>query len=144
MRFRRWLRAMDDSHAMVRMKAAISLGRLGDVRGLPALLDALSDSARIVRVQAPFALMDIGYLPDGSAVGDAFRKALEEHRDVVYGVQGDDPGFHESLGQVYEAQGLFEDARREFEIVAKLDPPASRRPRLIWRDWRENRSVLSR
>ena len=114
--------AMDDSHAMVRMKAAISLGRLGDVRGLPALLDALSDSARIVRVQAPFALMDIGYLPDGSAVGDAFRRALEEHRDVVYGVQGDDPGFHESLGQVYEAQGLFEDARREFEIVAKLDP----------------------
>ena len=114
--------AMDDSHAMVRMKAAISLGRLGDVRGLPALLDALSDSARIVRVQAPFALMDIGYLPDGSAVGDAFRKALEEHRDVVYGVQGDDPGFHESLGQVYEAQGFFEDARREFEIVAELDP----------------------
>ena len=114
--------AMDDSHAMVRMKAAISLGRLGDVRGLPALLDALSDSARIVRVQAPFALMDIGYLPDGSAVGDAFRRALEEHRDVVYGVQGDDPGFHEGLGQVYEAQGLFEDARREFEIVAKLDP----------------------
>ncbi|MCY3868066.1 MAG: ammonia-forming cytochrome c nitrite reductase subunit c552 [Gemmatimonadetes bacterium] len=114
--------AMDDSHAMVRMKATISLGRLGDVRGLPALLDALSDSARIVRVQAPFALMDIGYLPDGSAVGDAFRRALEEHRDVVYGVQGDDPGFHESLGQVYEAQGLFEDARREFEIVAKLDP----------------------
>ena len=114
--------AMDDSHAMVRMKAAVSLGRLGDVRGLPALLDALSDSARIVRVQAPFALMDIGYLPDGSALGDAFRKALEEHRDVVYGVQGDDPGFHESLGQVYEAQGRFEDARREFEIVAKLDP----------------------
>ena len=114
--------AMDDSHAMVRMKAAVSLGRLGDVRGLPALLDALADSARIVRVQTPFALMDIGYLPDGSAVGDAFRRALEEHRDVVYGVQGDDPGFHESLGQVYEAQGRFEDARREFEIVAKLDP----------------------
>ena len=114
--------AMDDPHAMVRMKAAISLGRLGDVRGLPALLDALSDSARIVRVQAPFALMDIGYLPDGSALGDAFRRALEEHRDVVYGVQGDDPGFHESLGQVYEAQGRFEDARREFEIVARLDP----------------------
>ena len=114
--------AMDDSHAMVRMKAAISLGRLGDVRGLPALLDALTDSARIVRVQAPFALMDIGYLPDGSAAGNAFRRALEEHRDVVYGVQGDDPGFHESLGQVYEAQGLFDDARREFEIVAKLDP----------------------
>ena len=114
--------AMDDSHAMVRMKAAVSLGRLGDVRGLPALLDALADSARIVRVQVPFALMDIGYLPDGSAVGDAFRKALEAHRDVVYGVQGDDPGFHEGLGQVYEAQGRFEDARREFEIVAKLDP----------------------
>ena len=116
------LDAIDDPHAMVRMKAAISLGRLGDVRGLPALLDALSDSARIVRVQAPFALMDVGYLPDDSAMGDAFRRALEEHRQVVYGVQGDDPGFHESLGQVYEAQGRFEDARREFEIVARLDP----------------------
>ena len=116
------LEAIDDPHAMVRMKAAISLGRLGDVRGLPALLDALSDSARIVRVQAPFALMDVGYLPDDSAMGDAFRRALEEHRQVVYGVQGDDPGFHESLGQVYEAQGRFEDALREFEIVARLDP----------------------
>ena len=92
------------------------------MRGLPALLDALSDSARIVRVQVPFALMDIGYLPDGSALGDAFRRALDEHRDVVYSVQGDDPGFHESLGQVYEAQGRFEDAKREFEIVARLDP----------------------
>ena len=114
--------AMGDPHAMVRMKAAISLGRLGDVRGVPALLDALSDSARIVRVQAPFALMDVGYLPDDSAVGNAFRNALEEHRRVVSGVQADDPGFHESLGQVYEAQGRFEDARREFEIVARLDP----------------------
>ncbi len=114
--------AMDDPHAMVRMKAAISLGRLGDARGLPALLEALADSARIVRVQVPFALMDIGYLPDDSAMGEAFRRALDEHRDVVYGVQGDDPGFHESLGQVCEAQGRFEDARREFEIVAELDP----------------------
>jgi tetratricopeptide (TPR) repeat protein len=114
--------AMDDPHPMVRMKAAVALGRLGDVRGLPVLLDALSDSSRIVRVQAPFALMDIGYMPDGSARGDAFRQALLEHRDVVYGVQGDDPGFHESLGQVYERQGRFEDAQREFEIVAKLDP----------------------
>ena len=116
------IEAMGDPQAMVRMKAAVSLGRLGDVRGLPALLKALSDSARIVRVQAPFALMDVGYLPDDSAVGNAFRSALEEHRRVVYGVQADDPGFHESLGQVYEAQGRFADARREFEIVARLDP----------------------
>ncbi|MDP6040732.1 MAG: tetratricopeptide repeat protein, partial [Candidatus Latescibacteria bacterium] len=114
--------AMDDSHPMVRMKAVVALGRLGDVRGVPVLLDALSDSARIVRVQAPFALMDIGYIPDESERGDAFRQALLEHRDVVYGVQGDDPGFHESLGQVYERQGRFDDARQEFEIVAKLDP----------------------
>ena len=113
---------VEDPRAMVRMKAAISLGRLGDVRGVPALLDALSDSARIVRVQAPFALMDVGYLPDDSALGNAFRSALEEHRQVVAGVQADDPGFHESLGQVYEAQGRFDAALREFEIVARLDP----------------------
>ena len=31
-------------------------------------------------------------------------------------------GFHESLGQVYERQGHFDDARKEFELVARLDP----------------------
>ncbi|MFT5370136.1 MAG: putative CXXCH cytochrome family protein, partial [Candidatus Latescibacterota bacterium] len=110
---------MDDGHAMVRMKATVSLGRLGDVRAIPQLLKALSDSARVVRVQAPFALMDLGYIDQTT---DAFQKALAEHRDVVASVQSDDPGFHESLGQVYERQGQFDAAAREFQIVAKLDP----------------------
>lgn len=113
------IEAMDDEHAMVRMKATVSLGRLGDVRALPSLIEALSDSARLIRVQAPFALMDLGYVDQ---TRDDFQKALAEHREVVAGVQSDDPGYHESLGQVYERQGQFDAAKREFQIVAKLDP----------------------
>jgi len=113
------IQAMADDHAMVRMKATVSLGRLGDMRALPSLIQALSDSARLIRVQAPFALMDLGYIDQ---TGDAFQKALAEHRKVVSGVQSDDPGYHESLGQVYERQGQFDAAQREFQIVAKLDP----------------------
>lgn len=115
----RVINMMDDDHAMVRMKATISLGKLGDVRAIPKLMHALSDSARLVRIQAPFALMDLGYLDQTS---DAFQKALTEHRGVVATVQSDDPGYHESLGQVYEQQGQFDAAEKEFRIVAKLDP----------------------
>ncbi|MBT4138196.1 MAG: ammonia-forming cytochrome c nitrite reductase subunit c552 [Candidatus Latescibacteria bacterium] len=113
------IQVMDDEHAMVRMKAAISLGRLGDMRAIPKLIAALSDSAKLVRIQAPFALMDLGYLDQTS---DRFKNALSEHRGVVATVQSDDPGYHESLGQVYEQQGQFDAAEREFRIVAKLDP----------------------
>ena len=115
----RVINMMDDGHAMVRMKATISLGKLGDVRAIPKLVEALSDSARLVRVQAPFALMDLGYLDQTS---DVFQKALAEHQNVVATVQSDDPGYHESLGQVYEQQGQFDLAEKEFRIVAKLDP----------------------
>lgn len=113
------VKKMSDEHAMVRMKATVALGRLRDGRAIPALLDALSDSTLTVRVQAPFALMDLGYLDQTS---HPFQNALAEHREVVAGVQSDDPGYHESLGQVYEQQGKFDAAEREFRIVAKLDP----------------------
>lgn len=113
---------LNNDHPMVRIRSAVALGRLGDLRGFPALLVALSDSIRSVRIFSAFALMDAGYLPDNSTAGALFAKAFEIHKKMVMGVQGDDPGLHESLGEVYERQGRYEEAMREMEIVARLDP----------------------
>src|SRR5690606_23433610 len=49
----------------VRRRAALAVGRIGDRRGTPLLLDALTDTSALVRADAAFAL---GLLRDSSAV----------------------------------------------------------------------------
>ena len=113
---------LTDAHPMVRLKAVMALGQIGDLRALSLLLSALSDSSLSVRIQVPFALMDMGYVPGDADAKRVLDQVLSEHRAVVYGVQSDDPGFRESLAQIYERQGQFEEAEREFDMVAQLDP----------------------
>src|SRR5204863_8379671 len=58
--------ALQDESQFVRMAAARSLGRLGDKKAVPALLEALSDPMFMVRQNAMWALGEIG---DPAALG---------------------------------------------------------------------------
>lgn len=49
----------------VRRRAALAIGRIGDHRGTPLLLEALADTSALVRADAAFALGELG---DSSAV----------------------------------------------------------------------------
>jgi cyclophilin family peptidyl-prolyl cis-trans isomerase len=69
----------------VRRHAVLAIGRIGDRRGVPLLLDALDDTVPTVVAEAAFAL---GELADSSdAVTGALRRLVETHPDDSIGVE---------------------------------------------------------
>ena len=62
-----------DPDYKVRLSAALNLGKLGDRRGVPALIDGLEDTDRTVRGVAAAAL---GKLVDASVAADVAARAI--------------------------------------------------------------------
>ncbi|MGA7076414.1 MAG: HEAT repeat domain-containing protein [Halobacteriota archaeon] len=54
------IKALDDTSAEVRIKAAYALGKIGDSRAVEPLIRALDDAAPEVRTGATYALGEIG------------------------------------------------------------------------------------
>jgi len=71
------------AHALIRAHAVESLGRLGDRRAVPTLIDALRDPYRLVRAYAAGALAEVG---DPQAI-DPLLTALEA--DEFFGVRAE-------------------------------------------------------
>ncbi len=85
---------MSDAEARIRRRAALAVGRVGLVDGVPALVRLLqTDTDAEVRQMAAFAL---GLIGDASAV-DALRAAVGDPSPVV-------------AGRAAEALGLIGDA----------------------------------
>jgi len=61
---------LNDPHALVRSRAAVALGSLGDKRGLEMLAGALEDTNHSVRTQAAQALGQIGGPQAAQILGD--------------------------------------------------------------------------
>src|SRR2546426_5661140 len=72
----RWLTQLRSNDVTLRSDAAHQLGKLGDERAVPALVEALSDSDEYVRKSAVTALRRIG----GPAAMEGLRQALAEDR----------------------------------------------------------------
>ncbi|HUB06385.1 MAG TPA: HEAT repeat domain-containing protein [Myxococcales bacterium] len=100
-----WLQKLKDPQGPVRERAAYELGRLGDVKAIPALLDALKDDDLFARFAENTAL---GWLVEGSAAGKAQAKAASARLDQI--LQDED-------GKVYYIK-IDEDLKR---LAARLE-----------------------
>jgi predicted CXXCH cytochrome family protein len=116
------IQALADPFPMQRLRAAIALGRIGDSRAIPPLVSVLSDSTRAVRIYTAFALSDLGFLPPAGQTQDAYQLALAEYEQMAQGLQSDDPGMLDGLGELKERNGDYTAARSLFDAVQKLDP----------------------
>ena len=74
---------LEDEHALVRSRAAIALGKLGDQRAVTALESALSDSHGTVRTQVIHALGLIGGESATLALGDILLRGTDDRERVV-------------------------------------------------------------
>ncbi|MEE2753484.1 MAG: ammonia-forming cytochrome c nitrite reductase subunit c552, partial [Candidatus Latescibacterota bacterium] len=116
------IEALKDPYPMVRLRSAVALGRIGDIRAIPPLISVLFDSTRSVRIYTAFALSDLDFQPTGGPIADAFLLALSEYEGMVNRLHRDDPGLLDGLGELRERNGQYEEARALFESVRMLDP----------------------
>src|SRR3989442_5618051 len=75
----RWLTQLRSNDVTLRSDAAHQLGKLGDERAVPVLVEALSDSDEYVRKSAVTALRRIG----GPAAMEGLRQALADRSEQV-------------------------------------------------------------
>ena len=114
-----------DSEPMVRITAVRSLGLLDDLRIVPVLFAKLVDPARVVRVRAAEALLNMSITTADGAPGEALVAAQDEwiaslrsFDDVSYN--------HLTLSRLLVARGNSEDAVRELNVAIRLDPSDAR------------------
>lgn len=109
---------LEDKSAAVRERAALALGRIGDARAIPALVEALQkDQAEDVRLMAAFAL---GEIEDSQSM-PALLAALELKR-LPLGVS---TRIIEALGKVASLPSVDETKRAEISArIERLTMPA--------------------
>jgi HEAT repeat protein len=100
-----WLGKLKDPQGPVRERAAFELGREGDPKAIPALLEALKDDDLFARFAENAAL---GWLIEGSAAGKAQAKAAATRLDAI---------LEDEDGKVYYIK-IDEDLKR---LAARLE-----------------------
>jgi tetratricopeptide (TPR) repeat protein len=117
------LKLTDDSSPLVRASVAESLGERLDRAGANALLQAVGDDYRLVRVRAAAALAMIPEerLPEEQRrrVRDAMVELMDSMR-----ARADDMASHYNLGNFLMARGRMPEAAAEFEAATRLQPEA--------------------
>lgn len=114
-----------DSEPMVRITAVRSLGLLDDLRIVPVLFAKLVDPARVVRVRAAEALLNMSVTTAEGAPGQALAAAQDEWLASLRSF--DDVSYnHLTLSRLFVARGNTEEAVRELNVAIRLDPSDAR------------------
>ena len=117
--------AASDSEPMVRATAVRTLGLFDDRRLVPVLVAHLVDSARVVRVRAAEALLNMTIETLDGPAGDALRAAQDEWMTSLRSFE-DAAYNHVTLARLLAARGQTADAARELSIATRLDPSDAR------------------
>jgi hypothetical protein len=117
--------AASDSEPMVRATAVRTLGLFDDRKLVPVLVAHLVDSARVVRVRAAEALLNLSIDTLDGPAGDALRAAQDEW---IAGLRSfEDAAYnHVTLARLLTARGQAADAARELSTATRLDPSDAR------------------
>jgi tetratricopeptide (TPR) repeat protein len=118
------LQAVEDDHPLVRSMAALKLGQIEDAdldRIGPTLANALSDSSRIVRMNASLSLLNRGVRGLKGEAGRLFEETKKDHvaRAAIY---PDDAETQLNLGKFYVMLRDAEGAARAFDTSYQLAP----------------------
>ena len=113
----------DDPSPLVRASVAEALGERLDQANAAALLKAVGDDYRLVRVRAAAALAGIPEerLPEDQRL--RVREAMAELMDSMKS-RPDDMASHYNLGNFHMARGQMPEAVTEFETATRLQPDA--------------------
>jgi hypothetical protein len=117
--------AASDPEAMVRATAVRSLGLMDDRKLVPVLVAHLVDPARVVRVRAAEALLNMSIATLDAPAGDALRAAQDEWRESLRSFE-DLPYSHVTLGRLAAARGDLSEAVRELTTATRMDPTDAR------------------
>jgi len=123
---RKWpslIRATGDPSPLVRANAAESLGDRIDHAALEALLAALGDEFRLVRVRAAAAMAAIPRDLLDAGIAAAFDKAVGEFKATL-DARPDHWASHYNMGSLYLSQRDYRQAAAFFETAIRLRPRA--------------------
>lgn len=114
---------LDDSSPLVRACAADALGQRLDPANTTALLGAVSDSFRLVRVRAAAGLAALSPEAVPADKVSALKAATQEYIRSLQ-ARPDDMASHYNLGNFYFARGAMKESVDEFQLATRLDPGA--------------------
>jgi len=118
-----WINRLKDGDWCVRRSAAEALGKVGDARAVPALVEALEDGDRSVRRSAAVALEKIGERhPDPS-----LRVALPILRRLSRERSSDSGTYHRALQQIESVTASLKDLPLPAAPVEDGSDPGLRR-----------------
>ena len=112
------------AHPVIRSAAISSLGRhvmAETVTARPAILDALSDPRRAVRIAAMESLINRGGAPLGAGDTARFQWVGREFAERAR-LYEDDPGVQRDLGLIELLRGRFDAAAEALQITLALEP----------------------
>jgi tetratricopeptide (TPR) repeat protein len=113
----------DDSSPLVRASVAEALGERLDQANADALLKAVGDDYRLVRVRAAAALAGV---PGEQLLGDQRRRVGNAMAELMDSMRSrpDDMASHYNLGNFHMARRQMPEAAAEFETATRLQPDA--------------------
>jgi tetratricopeptide (TPR) repeat protein len=113
----------DDASPLVRAGAVEALGERPDQPNANALLTAVGDDYRLVRVRAAAALAAI---PEDRLPEEPRRRVRDAMAELMTSMKSrpDDMSSHYNLGNLHMARGQMLEAVTEFETATRLQPDA--------------------
>jgi hypothetical protein len=113
--------AASDPEAQVRAMAVRALSLVRSPQVLSVLGARLVDDARVVRINAAEALLNLGVVSLEGTAGATLTRAQDEWMEslATFNDVADD---HTTLGRVEAARGRTDEAARELATAARLDP----------------------
>lgn len=114
-------RATTDREAIVRAAAVEAAGALGDRAAVPMLIPRLSDTARVVRIMAAAALLQLGVTSMNGPAGEVLARAQQELAQSLRTFP-DSVAAQTSLAQLAAAKQNPAEAERALGIAVRLAP----------------------
>ncbi|MBT8189606.1 MAG: tetratricopeptide repeat protein, partial [Bacteroidia bacterium] len=115
------VKALEHENSLVRHSAVSALSNYPKGDRLSLLPSLLSDSVRIIRIQAAYVLADFETNELQEDIQQDFQKATEELM-TSFSVQADYPGGQLMKGQYYQKKGQYDDAEKAYVEASRLDP----------------------
>ncbi len=132
--------AASDSEPWVRITAVRTLGLFTDPRAESAVAAHLTDVSRVVRVRAAEALMNQGILTL-EGMGQRVLASVQDEWVESLRTFGDIAAHHATIGWLLAARGNSEQATKELQLGASMDPNDARPHVYLWSTFGPSRPV---
>ncbi len=115
---------LEAEHPLLQMSAAEALGRIEDASAIEPISRLLDHDARVVRVIAASAMINLGVTSGKGEMGKRFEGSKAEYLQSLESWPNV-PDFRINIGNLHLLDSKFEEAASEYKVALQLDPASA-------------------